>query len=106
MPDPENRALLSDHGYCPHCEEPLIKPPDERQKLIGLYNLLTDGTDPAGLVEDAIAYLREPVAETDLLVALLHECQSALTGPADLRQRIEVAVGPAPWREALNGGDS
>ena len=59
---------MSDERYCPNCEEPLTKPPDERSKLYALYNLLTDGTDPAGLVEDAVAYLREPVAETDELV--------------------------------------
>lgn len=65
----EVEALKVDRGSCPHCEEDLVKPPEEREKLYALWNLLTDGTDPAGLVEDAIAYLREPVAETDALVA-------------------------------------
>ena len=35
-------------------------------------------------------------AEVTALTALLRECQSALNGPADLRQRIEDQIGPRP----------
>lgn len=35
-----------------------------------------------------------PHPQIDVLVDLLRECQSALTGPAELRQRIEDVIGP------------
>ena len=54
----------------------------------------------------------EPVNMVDLvdhvvresgLADLLRECQAALTGPAELRQRIEDAIGRPPARSAANG---
>jgi hypothetical protein len=78
---PDESPVLSDRLYCPHCEEPLQAPPEERTKLYELFNLLTAPAGSGGAegqVEDALLYLREPVAETDALVAEVEALRNAV----------------------------